>query len=546
LEKFQEAESAFEAAVELRPQLEEKAFIKEQYRELLISRATNLTVLGKLTEAVAAYDEARAADDDALDSVYLDEMLLVYNDSNDPDGLKGLDIIKSWTNEERLALFDYYMELADSDSIIRIFKAGKTAGELDLLLGWIEDFKRSSSVKPESAGMFFYQKTLADIHYRIMNDPAAAKEIYTTALNMDIKIFGSGLIPDRLGARVSLAGIVFDEFRQSTDPQRKVELYQTLKTHLLKADNDVQDTNAVVSLALMARTVGSPLEFQSFLERGFNHCYENLTDTTGWNDQPSFRLLARILACVPGLERDALIAYSCQFYEVDKNLKGWKEDDSESDDSEAYVDEYFLYSQPSVNSGLQTTAPKHASDATNGSGAAVSEKITTSVAVSSTQESVVSADTAKTLVILHKEVEVEVKTTITESGPAAKPYDLSPYAWVICNGRCEGTHNQKRYKNWDDPVYLCIICPNCDLCADCHSKRLEMSTGEGTYWRDYCGRDHCYLKGPMEGWCGVRDGVVHVGGDAFAFKAWIEGLRSVRWKLAWDEFWLGRGYIKDL
>ena len=523
LEKLQEAEAAFQAAVEIRPQLEDEAFIKEQYRDLLISRAANLVKLGRLQDAVDAYNEARTADDVTLDNDYLDDMFEVYNDSNDPDGLKGLDIVKSWTSKERLSWFDFFMDLGDSESIIRIFKAGKTAGELDVLLGWIEEFKNSGYVKPESAGMFFCQKTLADIHYRIINNPAAAKEIYASALNMDIKIFGGGLILDRSEARLSLASIAFDEFRQSTDPHRKVELFQTLKTHLLKGGNDIEieDANAVVMLANMARTVGSPLEFQSFLERGFNQCYENLTDSKGWNDQPSFRLLARILACVPGLEQDALIAYSCQFYEVNRNIKDWKEDGSESSESAAEPDEYFQYSQPSAKVDSQTKAPQDPADAADG---AVSENITTSVTVTETQASAISTDLDKHLVILTKEVEVAVKTTITETAsPAPKPYDLSPYASVVCRGRCKDTHDQKGYKNWDEPVYLCIVCPNCDLCAACRVKRLEMSSGEGTYWRDFCGRGHPYLGGPIEGWQGVRDGMVHVGGRSF--RSWA-GLRG--------------------
>ena len=27
---------------------------------------------------------------------------------------------------------------------------------------------------------------------------------------------------------------------------------------------------------------------------------------------------------------------------------------------------------------------------------------------------------------------------------------------------------------------------------------------------------------------------------------WIEGLKGERWTGAWEEFWLGRGYIRDL
>jgi hypothetical protein len=56
------------------------------------------------------------------------------------------------------------------------------------------------------------------------------------------------------------------------------------------------------------------------MEEIFKGCVKALTDKDGWNDSEAFRLLAKVLAWVPGLEGDAQISVSLQFSCVDKEV----------------------------------------------------------------------------------------------------------------------------------------------------------------------------------------------------------------------------------
>ena len=88
-------------------------------------------------------------------------------------------------------------------------------------------------------------------------------------------------------------------------------------------------------------------------------------------------------------------------------------------------------------------------------------------------------------------------------------------------------------------VYACLICAACDLCQECYDQRQEMNAGDtAANWASFCGQDHEYLKGSIEGWKGVKDGMIRISGEEpVAFKERLRGLRDERWNAAWSEFW---------
>lgn len=65
---------------------------------------------------------------------------------------------------------------------------------------------------------------------------------------------------------------------------------------------------------------------------------------------------------------------------------------------------------------------------------------------------------------------------------------------VHCDGSCRTS-----MESWSQPFYYCIVCPNCDLCEDCHSKRIKQTQGimEET-WLSFCGTNHRYIKAPIK------------------------------------------------
>jgi hypothetical protein len=131
--------------------------------------------------------------------------------------------------------------------------------------------------------------------------------------------------------------------------------------------------------------------------------------------------------------------------------------------------------------------------------------------------------------------------TETPDEPAESDEDIADFS-IFCDGGCG-----KRIESWTMPFYLCLICPNADLCEDCHSKRLAWNRGEGEdAWKSYCGKNHHYIKGPMKDWRGIKNGVIRIGDQEFGVKDWIKELKEERWPKAWEEFWLQQGGLKDI
>jgi tetratricopeptide (TPR) repeat protein len=143
-----------------------------------------------------------------------------------------------------------------------------------------------------------------------------------------------------LEARLELTEVLMEEFRVTTDPKEKLMLFHDLKRIVLQDrialadDFNPYESQTAIPIALMARKVGPPSEFQDGLEKTFTACIEALRDDEGWNDRGAFRLLAKVLACVPGLERDAQISLSLQFSIVDPNIGKMEEGFVEKTDAE--------------------------------------------------------------------------------------------------------------------------------------------------------------------------------------------------------------------
>jgi hypothetical protein len=80
-------------------------------------------------------------------------------------------------------------------------------------------------------------------------------------------------------------------------------------------------TGDMTLLARMYAKLGPLSKFEQILQKAFQSCIAGLRDDNPWNDQDTLRQLCSILACLPGLEEDASIVRSAQFYTLDKSLE---------------------------------------------------------------------------------------------------------------------------------------------------------------------------------------------------------------------------------
>jgi hypothetical protein len=81
---------------------------------------------------------------------------------------------------------------------------------------------------------------------------------------------------------------------------------------------------------------------------------------------------------------------------------------------------------------------------------------------------------------------------------------------------------------------------------------MAQNLGEpNTFWQTYCGKNHRYIKGPIKGWKGVKDGVMRIERDDGSLEEtevrdWLKDLHEKRWGEAWDKFWLSQTEVDDI
>jgi hypothetical protein len=272
---------------------------------------------------------------------------------------------------------------------------------------------------------------------------------------------------DLLYSRLSLASTIFELFRASSNTQEKLSLIEQMRklpnlrtsgeSSSYGNEDNWNESQTNIMLALMTRTMGSPIEYQNILEASFKTAIAGVTDSVGWNDADSFRLLAKVLACVPGLGRDAQIALSCQFSITDTSVE--HTDSNVDTDSE-------------IGDSSKTTEKPTTTTTTNGvsaDGVSTKEKVekempdkeVTEVVEKTTTVTIEQKAGAEPTIDVAQEI---AKLTISDDDDG--PEDLIPEdnrnTW--CDGPCEVD-----FSDWSaGPIYTCIVCSNTDLNAKCY------------------------------------------------------------------------------
>lgn len=107
---------------------------------------------------------------------------------------------------------------------------------------------------------------------------------------------------------------------------------------------------------------------------------------------------------------------------------------------------------------------------------------------------------------------------------------------------CTGPRCDVSWRAWKGrKIYRCVYCWYTILCEACYEKRMAYNAGApippGGH---YCGKDHKYYSGAVDGWKGIKNGMVLIDGEEpFAFKDWLKELKEKKWPEAWERFWMG-------
>ncbi|QKD46411.2 uncharacterized protein FOBCDRAFT_234849 [Fusarium oxysporum Fo47] len=251
-------------------------------------------------------------------------------------------------------------------------------------------------------------------------------------------------------------------------------------------------------LARMYRRFGPLDKFEETLTEAFNDCLVSLKDQNPWNDSDTLRKLCNVLACLPGLQREAAIALSAQFYHLDKELM---------------IKSLDLISRKKENDegiGIEDGSDGAWED-TNDDGE-----------VQDGDDNAADSN--------HKYLDND---TIDE-------FDITGHRGIRCGGYC--LDNPGDITSWNQTaMYRCVICTDCDWCEAYYLKRIYNSgSPDGERWRTYCGGHHEFIRAPVEGWMGIKNGKIEMKDEEpEEFREWLGRPEREKWPRAWQEFWEG-------
>jgi tetratricopeptide (TPR) repeat protein len=558
-------------------------------------KAEALRMLAKNDDAIQAYATIRTVRSEGeLDSWLLDHMInILLEGTEDSNGAKSLALLRSWSENERMFWFDMMVENVDTWQMNKLNEmAAQNAHEgMDFLLECYTNYM--ATISPREDKMAYARAALASTYRIVIGDNDKAKDLYKKVLHHNLRDLEQRYMYDRVvyEVRRSLAEIILQEFLECADAAKKVTLLEEMNGISVPSSgsNDyftLASSNVSIMVALMSRVVGQLTSYQTTLQKTFDNCIEGLSDTVGWNDSHSFRLLAKTLASVEGLEKDALIAMSCQFSKVtdepeadDDETKGKIEEGDAGENTEVFSNEVAL-----INSVEKPTDPEAVEIAINRTTEdSIKEAIQITETIIST--SVMENGTEKlqgTTVIEEASVEApsnvdpatkieegasnaagEKNTTLKmvdgvteEATPdpfadepkiAANPDEELAFSGLTCDGECG-----RAWDKWEVPIHFCLLCSNTDLCPTCYGKRMAQNNGDqNTFWRQYCGHDHVYMKGPIKGWKGVKGGSWRIEGndgvvEEKLVQEWLKELKGEKWPKAWDAFWKRLEGVKNI
>ena len=476
-------------------------------RRALVNLAKVQKAKGNWEDAAKSYEQARQADpQEPMPGADLSEELRIYFEQR--ADAKMMELVTTWTTTEKLTLmtWDY-----DGTGHREFFQAAGRAGKMDIAVQTYEEVIRILD-NLDSGSPIRYQ--LAHAKWLINGDIEGAKALLNEILDSTsdgnaFKFTNEDPSSTLVVSILLMTDLIHEQYRTSSNPATKAELFAEIKgltsrplaQSIAPSRSDLHHHTVIVSK--MARKMGSAVEFQTTLQSAFDACYEALIDNVGWNDWLNIMNMASIVMQLDGLEREAEILVSAQFSQLDPNAV---DKDKDSDQEPTTADD--AVDAPQAIAGAEHVEAETASDNAE------------------TEEEGDDDDTS------------DANSDATSLAPTDEG-DLSN-GWVACDGDC---HPNKEWEYWKGrTMYVCLVCRATNLCEECYDKRQAYNEDKtkcpvpGPY---FCGRDHRYIKGPIEGWQGVKNGILSIEGEEDVdFKVWLEELRNDKWAKAWQRFWL--------
>ncbi|KAL2676439.1 hypothetical protein Neosp_010197 [[Neocosmospora] mangrovei] len=462
--------------------------------------------MGYLGPALKSYADAKSADPDGITPAedLVGELKVL---DRKRDKTEYIQVLKSWSlleritwlasnyadeGEERHAIFcDIACETGEQEFIVKFYEE---------VIGFLDNLDAGTPLRLD----------LALVYFEVCRDPKKAlkplDEVFdshaTGFLFPITAITATGMIQRAVNTMVN---VQVELFRKSRDPIYKAERLNSLAALPQRPFSlDVPRISAFytsqqrVGLAYMYMVMGPVVKFQEVLQSLLDDSFVALSDSVGWNDSLYLWMLAQALALLSrALGNDEKIRRYARI----------------------------------VGSGLFSRLSKGDND----EGKEV-------------REQAIDGDSRK------KQVDSEGKQEAVDDGGADTDSDYgemgdppedegdlldSDEAWFGCGGFC----NPSRTFRWwgGRSAYFYVTFATGMICEECQAEYDTIQRGEGTFkGRYFYGIGHDHLKLPVEGWRGVRDGVLTLEGEEpITVTDFIKKLQTEVCEDAWGRLWEG-------
>lgn len=471
----------------------------DHLRQAYITQADIYRNLEDTAEVIKSYEQARQVN---LTEPFRGKVLRKEFDAWNDIG-KAVDLVKAkWTVHERLEwmTWNYWN---DEEHHTDFMLAAIDAKEFDFVVETYEEI--INLLDQFDAGVPLRNK-LAQWFYLSSGNLDMRKEHALAVLNSTLSSSnGEGYRftkedPEYVlyCALSSSTDCIFEQFRFTADKAKKSELYEENKGLMSRplaravALQKSWQVHHKVILARMARKLCPLQDFQELLEQGFNDTLDALMDSVAWNDEMNLDLLSQVLASLDGLELEARIALSARFSRIEL-----QDDDGDEKDCDQ---------SPSTDDAGEDDGEEeddHDEDSDDDDSESDNDE--------------------------DSDEDQDEEPLPKDEG------DLTGDTTYCANHRCDVS-----WRAWNGRrIYQCVYCWNTYLCESCYEKRITYNSGvDIPPGEHYCGRNHKYVSGPVDGWKGITNGMVTIEGkEPFAFKDWILELKEKKWPEAWENFW---------
>ncbi|KAF2856640.1 hypothetical protein T440DRAFT_437517 [Plenodomus tracheiphilus IPT5] len=425
----------------------------------------------------------------------------------------------------------WYLAMEDAEEVQ---EAAARLGQGQLMLSVYSTAQKSIDAWPFDAedSKTRLQLSAASFTRQVLGDLDTAKSMLRQLINFP-KTPSWGVIA---GCN-QLIEILLEVFRLSKDPKLKQGALDEA-TKVLQKPAEVMlnmykppETHMIALIGYMLRHLGPAVDYFEHMDTAFKNCVEELQDDSGANDLYALRRLARVLSYIPGFEREASVSLTAQLYVIDEDVHRREanedqvsaENEVEAPDNEKReianntkmqdAAEVEHDGPPAVQSLDALLGGDLDSNATNGDR---------------------TNETSSHTKIPARSDDADGMSAMVKDPPTiVKEMDEGLLGLAIGCNMCS-----RSIDRWSDcAVYFCIYCIDVDICESCFVKKLAQEKGEAEpEWRVICPKSHRYIKTPVEGWRGIKEGVMRIGAEEVAFKTWLAQL-EVAWKKYWEEYW---------